>query len=287
MKGIKNCFVKWWFWVITTAVFLITVQIVFRIEAPCKWLDAVWEAGDLISLVGTLVLGYVAVLQTQRANDMAQDANETSRKLIELQHAEYMPVVTIEDFAGITKHNLENLYQSLCSEMFVHEMRTSDGDVLVGYSVSLVDQNCDISKQMYCRGYEIHLSYSGHFVVEGFQIKKIRFVGKDYEKIFEIENIMEMSLGHDEKFTLFLFLFSNENFLDENTEAHKYLTAAHVVFEVEMKSIAGELYKETIKVRKLLVKNPSPEMKLENAEMLVSASYRVREEKNQNEKVNV
>ena len=35
-------------------------------------------------------------------------------------------------------------------------------------------------------------------------------------------------------------------------------------------------YKETIKIRKLLVMNPSAEMNLADAEMMVSASYQVK-----------
>lgn len=278
MKWLKNQFDKLWFWVVVTAVFLIIVQVLFRIEAPCKWLDAVWKAGDLISLVGTLVLGYVAVLQTQRANDMADDANTTSRKLIELQKAEYTPVVTIKEFAGITKHSLDHAQSAPRSEIFVHEMRCSDGEVLVGYSISLVDQNCDISKCTYCRDYEIHLNYSGHFVVESFQVKEIRFSGNDFERVFKIGNTMEMSLGDGENFTLFLFLVSNEDFMQEDTIAHQYLSAQYIIFEVELKSISGAVYKETIKIRKLLVTDPSPELNYKNAEMLVSASYQVRSE---------
>ena len=275
MKWLKNQFNKLWLWIAVTSVFLIIVQVLFRIEAPCKWLDAVWEAGDLISLVGTLVLGYVAVLQTQRANDMADDANKTSRKLMELQKAEYTPVVIIKEFAGITKHSLGYVQSAPRSEILVHEMRCSDGEVLVGYSISLVDQNCDISKCTYCRDYEIHLNYSGYLVVESFQIKEIRFSGNDFERVFKIGNTMEMSLGDGENFTLFLFLVSNEDFTQEDTIAHQYLSAQYIIFELELKSISGAVYKETIKIRKLLVTDSSPELNYKNAEMLVSASYKV------------
>ena len=278
MKWIKQQLVKGWFWIGTTILFLVSIQILFRIEAPCKWLDAVWEAGDLISFIGTLVLGYVAVLQTQRANDMAADANETSRKLIELQKAEYTPVVTVNNFAGITKHTLSHVNMAVCSEIIVHEMRCSDGEVLVGHSISLIDDKCDLSKKLYCRDYEIHMEYSGHFVVESFQIKEICFAENCFEKKFQIKNKMEMSLGEGEKFDLFLLLFSNEDFMQEGTSAYQYTTANYIIFEIEMKSISGELFKETIKIRKLLVNNPDPDLEFANAEMLVSASYQVRNE---------
>ena len=282
MKWIEKHIIKWWFWIIATIIFLTIVQILFRIEAPCKWLDAVWEAGDLISLIGTLILGYVAMLQTKRANDMADDANKTSRKLIELQEAEYTPTVTIKSFAGITKHGLCKVNMNTQSEMFVHEMRCADGEVVVGYSISLLEPDCVISNNTYCRDYEIHLNYNGRFVVESFCVKEIRFVGNDFEKIFKIKNSAEMSLSCGENFTLFLFLFNNEDFLEETNIAHKYLTASNVIFEIEMQSITGQIYEETIKLRKILVNEPSPELNFKDMEMFVSASYQVQTKETKN-----
>lgn len=279
MDKIRNMTLKWWFWIIVTTIFLTVVQILFRIEAPCKWLDAVWEAGDLISLVGTLVLGYVAMLQTKRANDMAEDANKTSRKLIELQEAEYTPIITIKGFAGVTKHSINTSSTNAQSEMFVHEMRCVDGEVLVGYSISLMESDCVLSNNTFCRDYEIHLNYSGRFVVESFCIKEIRFIGNNFKKCFKIKNSAEMSLNCGEDFNLFLFLFSNEDFLKESSEAHKYITATNVVLEMEMKSISGEIYNETVKIRKLLVRDPSPNVEFQNAEILVSSFYQVNNNK--------
>lgn len=276
MKWIRKNATKWWLWVIVTILFLIVVQILFRIEAPCKWLDAVWEAGDFISLIGTLVLGYIAILQAKQANDVANDANETSRKVIELQEAEYTPIVTIEEFVGITNHIVHKVNKNTESEMIVHKMNCIDGNIIVGYSISLLEPNCTITNSTHCRDYEIHLKYSGRFAVESFLIKEIRFIGNNFEKSFKIKKSEEMSLSFDQEFPLFLFLFSDEDFLNENNSSHKYITSSNIVFEIEMKSITGKIYNETIKVRKLLVDNTGTKLNLRNAEMLVSASYHVK-----------
>lgn len=277
MNWIKKQLTKWWVWLLLSALFLAVVQYLFYTPAPYPWLDAVWEAGDFISLVGTLVLGYIAMLQTKRANDTAADANKTSRMMMDLQKAEYTPVVTIASFAGITKHEVTNNLQSNPSEVIVHEMRCHDGEVLVGHSISLRDDGFDLQKKAYCRDYELHLEYSGHFVMESFQIKEISFVGKSFEKNFTIQNSLEMSLSRNEKFKLFIFLASNEDFMDEKCRAHEYITATHIVFKIEMKSLTGETYTETIKLRKLLVMKPSPKLDVPDAEMLVSATYHVQQ----------
>ena len=89
-------------WVIATIIFLLVVQVVYTIPAPCKWLDAVWGAGDFISLVGTLVLGFISMKQTKIANQMAEKANEMSRRLMNIEDERYKlerrPFVMVTDW---------------------------------------------------------------------------------------------------------------------------------------------------------------------------------------------
>lgn len=80
---------KWWVWLIICIVFLAAVQISFSITAPNKWLRAVWAAGDLITFVGTITLGYVALRQSKMANDMAEQANMVSKALMEIEQNRY------------------------------------------------------------------------------------------------------------------------------------------------------------------------------------------------------
>lgn len=106
---------KWW--IISSILFLIIVQVLFTIPAPCKWLDAAWEAGDLISFVGTIVLGIVAIMQTKDANDM-------SKRLMQLEENRYKlemrPFVILEDWMAFEKDEFQirtqpdQLYISLC-----------------------------------------------------------------------------------------------------------------------------------------------------------------------------
>lgn len=81
------------FWAIVVALILAIMQILFTIEAPCKWLDAVWEPGDLLTLIGTLTLGYVSIRQTNRANQMSQ-------RLLDIEANRYK--MEIRPFAMVT-----------------------------------------------------------------------------------------------------------------------------------------------------------------------------------------
>lgn len=63
-------------WICIIIIVLFGVQILFSIPAPCKGLEAVWEAGDFIFFVGTISLGLVTVYQTKKANEIIIDLNK-------------------------------------------------------------------------------------------------------------------------------------------------------------------------------------------------------------------
>lgn len=56
---------------------LLITHVLFKIHSNCYWIEAEWEAGDLLgyfgdvlSFVGTVVLGYIAIAQAERANEL-------------------------------------------------------------------------------------------------------------------------------------------------------------------------------------------------------------------------
>lgn len=109
----KNIFSDWRCWAGSMLVFLIFTQLIFSIPAPCSWLDAVWEAGDLLTFIGTVFLGAITIWQTQKANI-------TSQQLFELENfrlkTELQPFVFVSDWhivqvpAGTFYDNPKKLY---------------------------------------------------------------------------------------------------------------------------------------------------------------------------------
>lgn len=277
---------SWKFWLWSAVAFLSIVQVLFAIPAPVALLDAAWEAGDFISFVGTIILGYIAMRQTQRANKMAEDANkvaqeanETSRKLIQLQEEEYTPVVTVSSFAGIKKFNLDGERNEFQSEMVAVEMRDEKNNVSVGYSLAIPVNGTNIKQETHCRAYELHLVYSGHFVMSGFKIKSITFINKDFTERYPITKSITMSLCDKEKLTLQVYLFSNEDFTQEDTNAYKFIKAHKFVLEIEMVSMQGRTYSENIVIEKMLIAEPEPVLQQPNIELMLSATYQVNEQK--------
>lgn len=94
-------------WICIIAIFLVGVQILFSIPAPRKWLEAVWDAGDFISFVGTIFLGIVAVYQTRKAN-------EISFRLLQIEEERRRPQIDIRAISEdkLKQYNRQQLISS-------------------------------------------------------------------------------------------------------------------------------------------------------------------------------
>ena len=95
-------------------IFLIGVQVLFSIPAPCKWLDAVWDAGDFISFVGTISLGLVAIYQTK-------NANEVSFRLLQIEEDRRRPQIDIRAISEskLKKYDRDQLISASIEDTYV------------------------------------------------------------------------------------------------------------------------------------------------------------------------
>ncbi len=102
-------------WICIIIIFLFGVQILFSIPAPCKWLDAVWGAGDFISFVGTISLGLVAVYQTKKAN-------EISSRLLQIEEERRRPQIDIRAISEdkLKQYSRQQLISASIEGIFVH-----------------------------------------------------------------------------------------------------------------------------------------------------------------------
>lgn len=82
---------------------LVAVHALYKWVAPCWWLESTWGSGDLLnyyasflSLLGTVFLGYVAIMQ-------GRQANATNQSLLELEWKRQQPCF---DITESQKYNL-------------------------------------------------------------------------------------------------------------------------------------------------------------------------------------
>ena len=81
---LKKWFKKWkWIviWAIASVIFAIVIQFLFSNPAPCDFLDAKWEAGDILSYVSTVALGLLAMWQNQKMSYDAEKKEKQSRAI--------------------------------------------------------------------------------------------------------------------------------------------------------------------------------------------------------------
>lgn len=74
---------------------MIAIQVLFNIQVSYKWLVAVWGPGELldylgniIAFLGTILLGYIAIVQ-------AENANKLSKSIVELEWKRQQPCLDI------------------------------------------------------------------------------------------------------------------------------------------------------------------------------------------------
>lgn len=129
---------------IIAVVMLVIVHILFSIPAPCPCLQAVWDAGDLITYIGTIVLGIVAF--TQNAN-----ANETNHRLMLLEESRYRletrPFVFVSDwnvkiFQGRLSLSGSEAKETICVDVGVDYERPDKKVMAIEFLLTNTTQAC-------------------------------------------------------------------------------------------------------------------------------------------------
>lgn len=234
---------------------------------------------ESISVIATLFLAIIAVWQTQKANDIAEQSfktaeqgNKLNEMIVKMQQEENLPTIIVKEFLGITKHT-SSFIQSTDNKVVSHEARTNDDEVLLGYSVNLFDDDFDINKKDYCRSYEICCQYQGKQIIKDIGISNIKFCGYNFEKSFSLNNTFHFSLSNKQEFRLFIFVHSNTDFLNEKSLSYKYIEGNNIDITFEMKTMMNDNYTEVMTIHKHLVKEPEKHLKTKYIELMVSSIY--------------
>ncbi len=139
---------QWFIWLIVSITFLGFTQLLFSISAPCKYLEAVWEAGDLISFVGTMVLGFVAINQTQQANKM-------SERLMDIESNRYMleirPFVMVTDWKSYELNADKLIFNP--DKLYICIEEHNNDETAIGIGLQLQNTTDSFLTVEYCDGY--------------------------------------------------------------------------------------------------------------------------------------
>lgn len=92
-------------WIIIIILFIFVIHFLFSIEAPYKWLIPNWSAGDILTFIGTVSLGLLAIWQ----NNNLQKTNEKSQERMELLAKESNELAIISKIIEYETARLNNL----------------------------------------------------------------------------------------------------------------------------------------------------------------------------------
>lgn len=163
-------------WLIASVIFLIAVQVLFCIPAPCKWLEATWEAGDLISFVGTIVLGFVAISQTQKANKMTE-------RLMDIENNRYMlevrPFFMVTDWKSYELDSDKLIFNP--DKLYIQIGPHNDGELALGIGLQLQNTTDSYISVEYSKGYSDTITWSKSAINQ--PNRKLRLLAGDSKEI--------------------------------------------------------------------------------------------------------
>lgn len=92
---------------------IIFIHLLFKINSNCYWIQAEWEAGeilgyfgDVLSFIGTVILGYIAIAQTEKANQLNED-------LVKIEKNRIKPCLDISSLQSYKIFLAEDMYKKL------------------------------------------------------------------------------------------------------------------------------------------------------------------------------
>lgn len=92
-------------WAVMSVVFAIVVHLAFSAEAPTEWLVAKWSPGDILTYVGTVSLGLLAVWQ----NNRFKEENDVSQQRLERLTVQANELTAINKIIEVESARLERL----------------------------------------------------------------------------------------------------------------------------------------------------------------------------------
>lgn len=229
------------------AVFLpiLLIHILFKIKTEVYWMQAEWQAGevlgyfgDVLSFVGTIVLGCIAISQTEKANKLNEE-------LLNIEKDKLIPRLDIEG-TQLYKIYLENdMY-----EQFSKIDRTDRMVVEMLYTLNprtgIVTDSALLELEVFNNG--------------GSDIRRIYINSSDFylcvndpnnndnKKIATVVGNTSLSVG--EKRTLYIYakreINNAEELNDKWYEQHSAELMPHIELEMILETTSGERYLETI-----------------------------------------
>lgn len=182
------------FLVVGCMAFMATIHCAFFIPAPIRFLEANWEAGDVLTFVGTALLGWLAIWQ----NEELKEENEKSQKRLEqitkeanqltLEANKLSSLSKIVDYELGKKADMEKKIKQFEESLSVQEIVQAidketeevDMNVVVG-----LEERLDNAYLQICIEFDMPIKFDNE-INEDDYCKVIRDINKEMKKLISL-----------------------------------------------------------------------------------------------------
>ena len=223
---------------------ILVTHILFKIHSNCYWIEAEWKAGellgyfgDVLSFVGTIVLGIVAVSQTQKANNM-------NKELLMIEKNRIKPCMDIS--SQIYKIYLaENINEKISkidrnNVMIMDLMYTKNPQTGITVESVLIELNVFNSGGSDIRRIFVKNPYFYLSVIDPFNCES--------EKLVLMSGNTGLKVGENRKLYIHVTreVDSDKEIFNRWYEEHSKKLMPHMEFEFTLETIEGNSYAEKI-----------------------------------------
>ncbi len=220
------------------------IHILFKIKTNFYWLQAEWKAGDILSywgdvlsFIGTVVLGYIAISQTEQANKL-------SAELLGIEKNKLKPRLDVSCEQLYKIYFSDNIYKQFAAKkqperMTMEILYTSNPRSGLSTDIALIElevvnrSGSDISK-IYIQRINFYLCINEPY--------------NQNEKVAIITGNTNINIG--EKRTLYIYVRREINDVSEASdkwyEEHITNIMPHMEFDLVLETVSGERYLEKI-----------------------------------------
>lgn len=223
---------------------IIVIHLLFKIHSNCYWIEAEWQAGeilgyfgDVLAFIGTIVLGYVAIMQAEKANNL-------NNELLKIEKNRIKPCFDISS----------QLYKIFLEEDMNEKLNELDrNNVMIMDLLYTITPRTGVTTDSALL--ELDVLNSGFSDIRRIFVKKAFFylsvsepIDCNNEKIVTMYGNNTLKAGETKK----LYIHIQREVSDDEEWSNNWYTnnidklMPHMEFEIEMETIEGNSYIEKI-----------------------------------------
>ena len=237
-------------WIIALSVAIIflpimVIHLLFKIQSNCYWIEAEWEAGevlgyfgDVLSFIGTVVLGYIAIAQTEKANQLNGELLKIEKNRIkpclDISSLQLYKIFLVEDMDKKLK-KIDRSNSMIMNILYISNPRTGIETSSVLAELKVSNSGFSDIRRIFVRKVLTYLAVSDPYRSKG-------------KEIAIISGNTNLKVGESKKFYI---LFKREISCDEELYSDWYKEnidklMPHMEFEFELETVTGNSYIEKI-----------------------------------------